>query len=94
MNTTTATADLCDPACRDLMWRTVLELVLPGPLTLGKVVSEVEAVISDCGRHKSLSACLQEMARGGHIRMECDGRKWTVSLGPAGRATLLRLRQS
>lgn len=84
----------CDPACRDLMWKTVLELVLSGPLPLGRLVPEVEAAIADCGRHKSLSACLQEMARDGQIRMVCDGRRWTVSLGPSGRATLLRLRQS
>lgn len=81
----------CDPVCRAQMWRRVLELVQSGPLPLGQVVSAVEAVIADCGRHTSVSACLQEMVRGGHIRMVCDGRRWTVSLGPAGRTTLARL---
>jgi hypothetical protein len=93
MNAPAAPGALCDPTCRDLMWKTVLELVLSGPLPLGRLVPEVEAAISDCGRHKSLSACLQEMARGEHIRMSCDGKRWTVSLGPAGRSTLLRLRE-
>jgi len=83
--------DRCDPICRALMWRKVLELVQPGPLPLGRVVSAVEAVVADCGRHRSVSACLQEMVRGGQIRMVCDGRRWTVSLGPTGRTTLGRL---
>lgn len=87
----TAAEEVCDPACRATMRRTVLELVSSGPLPLGRVVADVEAVIADCGSHKSVSACLQEMVRDGQIRMVCDGRRWTVSLGPVGRTTLARL---
>lgn len=83
--------DRIDLDGRDLVWLAVLSCVAVAPVELGRVVAHVERAVDDPETARRLSVCLQEMARGGHIRLATDGRRWTVALGPRGGATLGRL---
>lgn len=76
---------------RDLLWLAVLDCVAPAPAELGRVVAHVEHVCDDADLARRVAGCLQEMARGGHIRLGNDGRRWMVALGPNGTATQARL---
>jgi hypothetical protein len=76
---------------RDLLWLAVLDCVASGPVELGRVVVRVERVCDDDDLTRRLAGFLQEMARGQHIRLENDGRRWIVALGRNGAATLARL---
>lgn len=83
--------DTLDMDGRDLAWLAVLGRVVDGPADLGEVVAAVERALFDVADPRSVSAHLQEMARGNHITLASDGRRWRVSLGPRGLATLGRL---
>ena len=76
---------------RDMLWRTVLDCVAMAPAELGRVVAHVERHCDDDTLTRRLAGFLQEMARGGHIRLANDGRRWMVALGPKGAATRARL---
>ncbi|MEW5726499.1 MAG: hypothetical protein AB1918_01600 [Pseudomonadota bacterium] len=91
--TSAATAALDE---RELVWLMVLGSVAEGPVPLATLVSRIEGMILDGGGAavRSASACLQEMARGGHVVLSSDGRRWTVSAGPKAAATLSLLAAS
>lgn len=76
---------------RDLAWLAVLDCVAAAPADLGRVVARVEQALDDGESARRLAGWLQEMARGGHIRLSNDGRRWMVAMGPNGPATLARL---
>jgi hypothetical protein len=57
----------------------VLRCVAAGPKPLGEVVRAVDGMLIDLAAPPSLSACLQDLAREGRIRLTCDGRCWIVS---------------
>jgi hypothetical protein len=78
---------------RDLIWLTVLGSVLCEPMALGVLVMRLEAlVLGELDETPlSISRCLHEMNRGGHIVLANTGKRWRVSLGPRGRDTFLRL---
>lgn len=76
---------------RDVLWLAVLDCVASAPAELGRVVAHVERACDDDELTRRLAGYLQEMARGQHIRLANDGRRWMVALGPNGTATLARL---
>lgn len=81
---------------RQLVWLMVLGSVARQPVPLATVVSRIEGVIMEGmvmgeGTIRSASACLQEMARGGHITLTSDGRRWMVAAGPRTCVTWSRL---
>lgn len=76
---------------RDLVWLAILGCVQGGAKPLGEVLMRVEHEIGPVAMVPSIAPFLHEMARGGHIRLECDGARWNVTPGPRFRQTLDRL---
>ncbi|HSV28930.1 MAG TPA: hypothetical protein VLL76_05210 [Candidatus Omnitrophota bacterium] len=76
---------------RELVWLAVLGCVARGPVVLGQVLAHVEHEVGHWTEAAAVSRYLHEMARGGHIVLACDGRRWMVSTGPKGGQTLARL---
>lgn len=76
---------------RDLAWLAVLDCVARAPAELGRVVARVEQALDTDEPGRRVASWLQEMARGGHIHLTNDGKRWMVAMGPNGRATLARL---
>jgi hypothetical protein len=88
---TPASLDRDDLDGRDLVWLAILGAVARGPLPLGQLLMRVEHEVGPWTGGAAVARSLHEMARGGHIRLECDGARWNVAAGPRAEATLDRL---
>lgn len=76
---------------RDLVWLGILGCVQRGSLPLGQLLMRVEHEVGPWTGGAAVARALHEMARGGHIALECDGARWMVAPGRRTRETLDRL---
>lgn len=75
---------------RERAWAVVEQCVAGGPVALGVVVGQLEAELEDTASVRSVSAFLQDMVRGGRIRLVNDGCRWTVCAAVQGNCLLCR----
>lgn len=75
---------------RERAWAVVEQCVAGGPVALGVVVGQLEAELGESPAIRSVSAFLQDMVRGGRIRLVNDGCRWTVCAAVQGNCLLCR----
>lgn len=75
---------------RERAWAVVEQCVSGGPVALGVVVGHLEAELGESPAIRSVSAFLQDMVRGGRIRLVNDGCRWTVCAAVQGNCLLCK----
>lgn len=76
---------------RDLIWLAVLGAVAGEKCKLKPILEQIERIAGNFALSPKVAICLQEMVKGGHVRLYTDGHDWTLAMGEQGPETLDRL---